>query len=240
MGPEMMAAQLAMQMGAQAQQQMVNQGLSVYDYINASKQLKAGKEAQKNLGPRVGITMPKSMIQQENIARQLYSSDMPGYRQQIDSAYQAMGSGMNSIKQAGGSIADQLSAVVGMNKNLTDTVSGIELANLENKQNNLTGLSNAIGNKAQYELLINQDKQNAYNQKKAAIDAMIAAGTKGKDQAIKGYFGQMNQNTAFNSQMMQSALGNPDMMAAFSSNPSGMGAPSVGGIDDYLQMNRVV
>jgi hypothetical protein len=214
MGPEMMAAQLAMQMGGQAQQQMINQGLSIYDYINASKQLKAGKEAQKNLGARPMISTPKAQIEEENMARQMAYSNMPGYQQMIDNATAGAGSSLTAMKQAGGSIADLLGGVVNVNQNLNNALSDIELQNLATREANLKNLQSTIGQRSQYELLQQRDKQAYYNQKKAGIDALIAAGTKGKDQAIKGYFGGMNQNTAFNSQMGQNMLSNPEMMAA--------------------------
>jgi hypothetical protein len=214
MGPEMMAAQLAMQMGGQAQQQMINQGLSIYDYINASKQLKAGKEAQKNLGARPMISTPKAQIEEENMARQMAYSNMPGYQQMIDNATAGAGSSLTAMKQAGGSIADLLGGVVNVNQNLNNTLSDIELQNLATREANLKNLQSTIGQRSQYEILQQRDKQAYYNEKKAGIDALISAGIKGKDQAIKGFFGGMNQNTAFNSQMGQSIMGNPEMMAA--------------------------
>lgn len=194
MGPEMLAM-----MG-------VNLGLSGAQTAYGIFQQQKAQNELKKLGARPEYQVQPEAYKQLGIAQGLASNrNLPG-QQDMEAMIDAQtGNAVTDINRSGGSMADRMAAIAAAYAGGTTQKAGIGLQAQQQYLNNLQNLQQAYGQMVAEKDKVFGSKQQNYDFKAAALQALLGAGIQNIGGGIQGMGGTINQGMSYQGQMKQTA-----------------------------------
>jgi TctA family transporter len=202
MGPEMLAM-----MG-------VNLGLSGAQTAYGIFQQQKAQNELKKLGARPEYKVQPEAYKQLGIAQGLASNrNLPG-QQDMEAMIDAQtGNAVTDINRSGGSMADRMAAIAAAYAGGTTQKVGIGLQAQQQYLNNLQNLQQAYGQMVAEKDKVFESKQQNYDMKNAALQALLGAGIQNIGGGIQGMGGSINQGMSYQGQMKQQEQNQKDIMA---------------------------
>ena len=194
MGPEMLAM-----MG-------VNLGLSGAQTAYGIFQQQKAQNELKKLGARPEYKVQPEAYKQLGIAQGLASNrNLPG-QQDMEAMIDAQtGNAVTDINRSGGSMADRMAAIAAAYAGGTTQKAGIGLQAQQQYLNNLQNLQQAYGQMVAEKDKVFESKQQNYDLKAMALQALLGAGIQNIGGGIQGMGGTINQGMSYQGQMNQIA-----------------------------------
>lgn len=202
MGPEMLAM-----MG-------INLGLSGAQTAYGIVQQRKAKKELENLGARPVYQVQPEAYKQLAISQGLASNrNLPG-QQDMEAMIDAQtGNVVTDINRSGGSMADRMAAIAAAYAGGTTQKVGIGMQAQQQYLNNLQNLQQAYGQMVSEKDKVFASKQQDYDIKNAALQALMGAGIQNIAGGVQGMAGSVNQYLSGKSQIDQQAQAQKDIMA---------------------------
>ena len=194
MGPEMLAM-----MG-------VNLGLSGAQTAYGIFQQQKAMNELKKLGARPEYQIQPEAYKQLGIAQGLASNrNLPG-QQDMEAMIDAQtGNAVTDINRSGGSMADRMAAIAAAYAGGTTQKVGLGMQAQQQYLNNLQNLQQSYGQMVAEKDKVFESKQQSYDLKNAALQALLGAGIQNIGGGIQGMGGTVNQGMSYQGQMNQIA-----------------------------------
>jgi hypothetical protein len=203
---------------------LVNMGLSgAQTAYGIVQQQKAKKELEK-LGARPEYQVQPEAYKALGISQSLASNrNLPG-QQDMEAMIDAQtGNAVTDINRSGGSTADRMAAIAAAYAGGTNQKVGIGIQAQQQYLNNLQGLQQAYGQMVSEKDKVFGSKQQNYDMKNAALQALMGAGIQNMAGGVQGMAGSVNQGLSYQGQMNQQAQAQQDYMdqlgLIYNSNP---------------------
>lgn len=193
---------------------LVNMGLSGAQIAYGIDQHQKATKGIKKLGEREQYKVQPEAYKQLGIAQGLASNrNLPG-QQDMEAMIDAQtGNAVTDINRSGGSSADRMAAIAAAFAGGTNQKVGLGLEAQQQYLNNLQNLQKSYG-----QMITEKDKafasrQENYDMKNAALQALMGAGIQNIFGGAQGMGGAINQQQSYKGQMNQQEQAQKDQMA---------------------------
>jgi len=193
---------------------LVNMGLSGAQTAYGIVQQQKAKKELEQLGARPEYQVQPEAYKALGISQSLASNrNLPG-QQDMEAMIDAQtGNAVTDINRSGGSTADRMAAIAAAYAGGTTQKVGIGMQAQQQYLNNLQNLQQAYGQMVSEKDKVFGSKQQNYDMKNAALQALMGAGIQNMAGGVQGMAGTANQGFSYQGQMKQQEQSQKDMMA---------------------------
>lgn len=193
---------------------LVNMGLSGAQTAYGIVQQQKAKKELEQLGARPEYQVQPEAYKALGISQSLASNrNLPG-QQDMEAMIDAQtGNVVTDINRSGGSMADRMAAIAAAYAGGTTQKVGIGIQAQQQYLNNLQNLQQAYGQMVSEKDKVFNSKQQNYDMKNAALQALMGAGIQNIAGGVQGMAGSVNQGFSYQGQMKQQAQAQKDQMA---------------------------
>jgi hypothetical protein len=193
---------------------LVNMGISAAKAAYGIAQQQKAKKELEQLGARPEYQVQPEAYKALGISQSLASNrNLPG-QQDMEAMIDAQtGNVVTDINRSGGSAADRMAAIAAAYAGGTTQKAGIGIQAQQQYLNNLQNLQQAYGQMVSEKDKVFGSKQQNYDLKNAALQALMGAGIQNIGGGVQGIGGAANQGFSYQGQMKQQEQAQKDIMA---------------------------
>lgn len=193
---------------------LVNMGLSGAQTAYGIVQQQKAKKELEQLGARPQYQVQPEAYKQLGIAQGLASNrNLPG-QQDMEAMIDAQtGNAVTDINRSGGGAADRMAAIAAAYAGGTTQKVGLGMQAQQQYLNNLQNLQQSYGQMVAEKDKVFASKQENYDMKNAALQALMGAGIQNIGGGVQGMGGAINQQQSYKGQMNQQNQMQKDQMA---------------------------
>ena len=177
---------------------LVNMGLSAAQTVYGKVQQQKAKKELEKLGDRPEYQVQPEAYKALGISQSLASNrNLPG-QQDMEAMIDAQtGNVVTDINRSGGSMADRMAAIAAAYAEGTTQKAGIGMQAQQQYLNNLQNLQQAYGQMVSEKDKVFGSKQQDYDIKTAALQALMGAGIQNIAGGVQGVAGSANQASSY-------------------------------------------